>query len=264
MIHTEPQRLEIERFIACEIDKQRVDYLELHFKECSVCHEYYLTICKQRDSFLRDHPFRSIAAAQVRLTVEPWWKALINSITRPVLVPVYATFLLCAVFLPFALHENFFTKENTVQYKGAIPLLSFAYQRDGNSMPGTDEYAIKKGDRVQIYYNSDKKQYVSLLSIDAFGIISFYQPDHDSPNCSVETAAGSGIAFPGSIEFDEVKSDELAIAVFSENPILTSDITKWVSQNFSVNRNLQKLAAIIEREPFAKNATIQTILLKKG
>lgn len=264
MIHTEPQRLEIERFIACEIDKQRADSLELHFKECSICHEYYLTICKQRDSFLRAHPFRSIAAAPVRLTVEPWWKSLVNSISRPALVPVYATFLLCAVFLPFALHEGLFTKENTVQYKGAIQQTSFIYQRDGSSIPGTDEYTIKKGDRVQIYYSSDKKQYVSLLSIDASGVISFYQPDQNSLNCSVETAEGSGIAFPGSIEFDEVKSDELAITVFSEQPILTSDITKWVSENFSVNRNLQKLANIIEREPFAKNTTIQTILLKKG
>lgn len=264
MIHTEPQRLEIERFIACEIDKQRADSLELHFKECSVCHEYYMIICKQRDSFLRVHPFRSIAAAQVRLTVEPWWKSLINSITRPVLVPVYVTFLLCAVFLPLALHEKIITKDNNVQYKGAIQHLSFAYQRDGNSMPGTDDYTIKKGDRVQIYYNSDKKQYISLLSIDASGVISFYQPDFDSPNCSVETAEGSAIAFPASIEFDEVKSDELAIAVFSENPILTSDIKKWVAENFSVNRNLQKLANIIEREPFTKNTAIQTILLKKG
>ena len=61
MNHTEPKRLEIERLIAREIENEKAISLESHFKECNVCNEYYLSLCKKRDTFLRVYPYGSIA-----------------------------------------------------------------------------------------------------------------------------------------------------------------------------------------------------------
>ena len=121
-----------------------------------------------------------------------------------------------------------------------------------------------RGDRVQVFYSSDREQYVSLLSIDETGVVSFYHPDQSSENCSVLTRRGEGIAFEGSILFDIVSGNELVVAVFSESPLKTEDVKRWMAANYASDSDLQSLSKKIEVKSLAKKATIQMLLLKKG
>ena len=263
MNHTEPKRLEIERFVAREMDNEKAASLEAHFKECTICNDYYLSLSKERDVFLRVHPFHSIATVAKRAESVTWFKKLLDIIMRPALVPVYATLLIAVVLAPVIIHQNVLFSSDNVNYKGDSKL-SFVYQRDGLSKPGSEEYVITKGDRVQVFYSSDHEQYVSLLSIDETGIVSFYHPDQSSENCSVLIGKGDGIAFDGSIIFDSVSSGELIIAVFSEAPLKTAEVKRWMTANYTANSDLQMLSKKIESKTFAKKTKVQTLLLKKG
>jgi hypothetical protein len=263
MSHTEPKRLEIERLIAREIDTQKASALELHFKECTICNEYYLSLCKKRDTFLRVYPYSSIASVARQKESATWFKKLLDTLMRPALVPVYATLLIAVVLAPVVIRENGWVPSESISYKGNSKL-SFAYQRDGLSRPGSAEYKLTKGDRVQVFFSSDHEQYVSLLSIDEKGEVSFYHPDQSSENCSVLTGKGDGIAFDGSILFDIVSGNELVVAVFSESPLKTDDVRIWMTKNYALNSDLQSLSKRIETKSLAKKTTIQTLLLKKG
>jgi hypothetical protein len=263
MSHKEPKRLEIERLIARELDNEKTISLESHFKECTVCNEYYLSLCKERDTFLRVYPYGSISAVAKRKENATWFKKLLDTLMRPALAPVYATLLIAVVLSPVVIRESTFFTSDNINYKGNSKL-SFAYQRDGLTRPGSGEYKLAKGDRVQIFYSSDHEQYVSLLSIDETGLVSFYHPDQSSENCSVLTRRGEGIAFEGSILFDNVSGDELVVAVFSESPLKTEDVKMWMAANYASNSDLQSLSKRIEGKSFAKKTTIQTLLLKKG
>jgi hypothetical protein len=263
MSHTEPKRLEIERLIARELDNEKIISLESHFKECTVCNEYYLSLCKERDTFLRVYPYSSITTMAKETEAVTWFKKLLDSLIRPALVPVYATLLIAAVFAPVVIRENTRFSSESINYKGNSKL-SFAYQRDGLTKPGSGEYKLTKGDQVQVFYSSDHEQYVSLLSIDETGVVSFYHPDQSSESCSVLTGRGDGIAFEGSILFDNVSGNELVVAVFSESPLKTEEVKLWMAANYKSNSDLQSLSKKIEAKSFAKKTTIQTLLLKKG
>lgn len=263
MNHTEPKRFEIERLVAREMDNEKAISLESHFKECTICNKYYLSLCKERDTFLRVYPYSSIAAVAKRTENATWFKKLLDTLMRPALVPVYATLLAAVVLAPMVIHQNARFSSDSVNYKGNSKL-SFAYQRDGLSRPGSGEYQLTKGDRVQVFFSSDHEQYVSLLSIDQSGVVSFYHPDQSSDNCSVLTGRGEGIAFEGSIIFDEIHGNELVVAVFSEDPLKTAEVKMWITANFTANSDLQSLLKKIEMKPFAKKTSVQTLLLKKG
>ncbi len=262
MKHTEPQRLLIEKLLAHEIDGEKADSLRAHFDECNACFAYYQSLSKERESFLRVYPFEALRQHQKAAETVSWWKKVNDFITRPVLVPVYATLLLGVFITPIVL-KNYWGENGTgIQYKGNSAL-TFAYQRDGSTMPGSNEYRIKSGDKVQVFYTSESNQFVSLLSVDGSGTVSFYHPDQNSEDCSVLTNAGSQIAFPGSIEFDEVESDELVVIVFSDTPLKTNELQKWIIEQFSAKKNLQSLSEVLKGKHFPKKTRVQTILLKR-
>jgi hypothetical protein len=263
MNHTEPKRLEIERLVAGEIDKEKAAFLEEHFKECKICNAYYLSLSNERDVFLRAHPFHSIETVSKPGENDTWFKKLLDIIMRPALVPVYAALLIAVVLAPVVIYQNVWFASDSVNYKGDSRL-SFVYQRDGLSKPGSGEYVITKGDRVQVFYSSDHEQYLSLLSVDETGVVSFYHPDQSSKNCSVPTGKGDGIAFEGSIIFDSVSSAELVVAVFSETPLRTTEVKMWMTANYTANSDLQMLSKEIETKSFTKKTKVQTLLLKKG
>lgn len=262
MTHTEPQRLLIEKLVVHEIDGEKADSLRAHFDECSVCAAYYQSLCKEQETFLRIYPFEALNVSSKTAETVSWWKKVTDFIARPVLVPVYATLLLCAFVTPIVFKSYFGENGTEFQYKGNSAL-TFAYQRDGSTIPGSNEYRIKSGDKVQIYYSSESNQFVSLLSVDGSGTVSFYHPDLNSEYCSVLTNAGSQIAFPGSIEFDEVESDELVVLIFSDIPLKTDELQKWISEQFSAKKSLKSLSDDLKSKHFSKKTRIQTILLKR-
>lgn len=262
MKHTEPQRLLIEKLIAHEIDGEKENSLRAHFEECSICAAYYQSLSKEHETFLRVYPFEELKLSRKAVKTVSWWKRATDFIARPVLVPVYATLLLGVFIAPIVL-KNYLSETGTgIQYKGNAAL-TFAYQRDGSTMPGSIDYRIKSGDKVQVFYTSESNQFVSLLSVDRTGTVSFYHPDQNSEYCSVLTNEGSQIAFPGSIEFDEVESDELVVVVFSDSPIKTSELHRWIKEQFFAKKNLQSLSEILKGKHFLKKNRVQTILLKR-
>jgi len=264
MSHTEPGKLDIEKYAARELDKERAASLESHFKECKTCHDYYLSIVKERETFLRVYPYSSVAEFSTKVKKQQgFFQKLLDITFRPVLVPVYAAVLIAAVILPIVMREQTGFISETTQFKGGNGL-TFAYMRDGAATQGDNSYRIKDNDRVQIFYSIERACFVSLLSIDESAQVSFYHPDINGEYCSVKSSGGSNVAFPGSIMFGSVTGDELVIMILSDNPLRTADVKAWVSQSVNDTPDLSRLAQKVRSKSLDKNVTVHTLLLKKG
>ena len=263
MNHTEPRKLDIERYLVRELDKEQAATLEKHFEECPVCKEYYLSASKERDTFLRVYPYREVALrTKSSARVNPL-KRLIENLARPALVPVYATLLIAVAILPFVMRETTGVISDDMRFKGGSEL-TFAYQRDGEVIQGTNQYRIHSGDKVQIFYNAVNSGFVSLLSIDETGVVSFYHPDAGSEFCTVETSGGNTVAYPGSIQFGTVSGNELVVMVFSEQPLKTADIRAWAGHNAKSISDLAALAKKVDTNALPEKSSVRTLLLKKG
>ena len=122
-------------------------------------------------------------------------------------------------------------------------------KRDAQTREGRLYDTLLAGDQVQILYNSDKEQYVSLLSIDSRGVVSFYHPQQNSPVCSVPVGKGKGLFFPGSIELDAEPGFELVIAIFSESALETTFVQKWIKRCYKDQSDLSKLISDLKKMP---------------
>lgn len=263
MNHSEPKRLEIERYVAKELNEEKCRSLEIHFKECMVCNSYMQSLIQKRKTFLNVYPFESMCSERPKNAGSSWITKITEVITRPVLVPVFASLLIALIIIPVAYNKGYFSSSDAIGYKGNAAI-SFVYQRNGITMPGTVSGIYKDGDILQILYSSDQDQYVSLLSIDASGNVSFYHPDQTASDCSIKAEKGNGIAYPGSIILDNAKGHELIIALFSSEPLRQSDVSDWISKSYHKDRNLPTLINKIKNVPLKNVSSVQTILLSKG
>lgn len=264
MSHTVPRKLDIERLIAGELDSERKAELEAHLEECIACKDYYMSLEKERATFLRVYPYSEIAAFSAKKQKKSnLFSKLFDFTSRPVLVPVFASLLFVAVLLPVVMYQRTAFVSDSTNFKGGT-ILTFACMRNGSTFQGDNNYRINDNDRVQIFYSSDKDGYVSLISLDESATVSFYQPDEGSDYCSVKAARGTGIAFPGSIQFGKVSGDELVVLIKSESMLKTEEIKKWAQEAVMKTPDLTRLAQKIKSIQPAENCVIYTLLLKKG
>lgn len=254
-------QLEIQKYSAGELDKSRSEKLESHFLECAECKAFYETLRREDTEFLNEHPFSSIFISEEIPESKSWLEKFFGSLTQPVLIPVSIVLLLFAVVVPF---WSIFYKDThqDITYKGK-PVLSFIYKRDGVVKEGSQEILFRSGDQLQIIYNSQKEQYISLFSIDVNHDISFYKPDPSSPLCSVPSGKGSSLYYPESIQLDNSPGAELVVAVFSPVPLKTSDVEKSMRALFERGKDLQTLRSIIDAGSLFKHCSTASLLIKK-
>jgi hypothetical protein len=263
MSHLEPRRFEIEQFFAEELNGIEAVELEKHIESCQVCNSYLQTLRREKNEFLADHPFSSLCKTKERSIEVPWYVVLYQTLTKPSLVPLYGMMLLLAVIIPIVSLYNSNRITDTVRFKGRSQL-SFVCLRDGSTFQGNSEDLFRAGDQIQIRYNSEKEQFVALLSIDSRGTVSFYHPDQRTGFCSVKSGIGSDLTFPGSIILDNSPGGELVIALFSPQPMRIDLVKQWVSGLNNGKDDFAGFEHVLEKNKITPECSILTILLKKG
>jgi len=64
MIHTSPEKLIIERYVAGELGENKAHELTTHLAECSVCNEYHKSLTRERETFFTGVSIRGASQAK--------------------------------------------------------------------------------------------------------------------------------------------------------------------------------------------------------
>jgi hypothetical protein len=236
MDNSKCRRLEIERYAAGELSGEAAYAVEAHLKSCAGCGARYALIQKDRDEFLRAHPFSDLrAVGAIGANGELWYERLMQvfgvPVLRPVLIPVCMALLIGIMVLPFTGNRWLFDTSgiSDVRYKGPVRSLSYIYKRNGAVYESAPNDVFIPGDKIQLFYDSRTEQFLSLFSVSIKGEVSFYHPEAQSRSCSIKTGVGARLAYPASIELDSSTDDELVVALFSKDPFDTVQIRSWVA-----------------------------------
>ncbi len=254
-------RLDLERYVCGELDSEQSAAVRQHCDTCKECSSYVAMLQDEREEFLTNHPFASFSRAHAPVVRLPWYRGFSLGTLRPAIVAVGAVILVTITVVPVVNRGNR-TSRDLVRFKGAPPL-SFVYQRDGQTFPGTLSGKYREGDRIQITCSPSDYPFVSLLSIDSRGTVSFYQPDTRSAYCTVPAESGKPLLFPGSIELDATPGAELVIALFSREELSTAKVTGWITKRFAAESDPGALNSVLLREKLPFGAEIATLLLRK-
>lgn len=258
-IHDE--RLLLEQYAYEELNKTEREQIGEHLEQCDECAAIVNELHKERSEFIEKHPFTAFTRAHAPVVGLPWYRNVLTYIGKPALVPIYSLLLIASIALPLVLREYHSSKID-YNFKGKNPV-SFEYRRDGKLRKGSSATAYRAGDRIQIQFSTEKNQYVSLLSIDSKGSVSFYHPDVSSSYCTVEAPAGEKQLFPGSIILDDTKGHELIIVLFSESALQKADVNNWAASLYTSYRSPVKINTILKTSSEGMAASVTTVLLTK-
>lgn len=268
------KKLEIERYAVDELDRIGTVALEKHLKDCEACNGYYTQIKQERESFLSAHPYTEISpetlASRYVKSGELWYERFFGSIAlpvlRPVLIPACLILLVTMMAVPFM---GRYMKDTTLggkefTYKGTAsqPQLPYIYKRNGTIYESAAGDVLQAGDKVQIFYASATDWFLTLLSIDSTGAVSFYQPDARKSVCSIRSGVGTRLAYPLSIDLDDTPGAELVAAIFSEDAFTTDQIKQWAASVYVKGQAMTDLEKTVH-DKVPGESTVRTLLLKK-
>jgi hypothetical protein len=254
-------RLQLERYVCGELETKHADEIKKHLEDCNDCSKIVTKLEIERAAFLQKHPFATFTRAHAPLVQLPWYRRISKTVTRPSLFPVYGVLIVTIAIAPY-IYKSHNSADQIVRFKGKNTI-SYIYKRNGVTRQGTASEKFSAGDRLQILYSSSKQHYMSLLSVDTHGTISFYHPDNKSSTCCIPIATGSEQTYPASIELDETPGAELIIALFSDAPLSTQTVSSWVKKKIASDHDLARLPAVLSASSQEMNAEISTLLLKK-
>jgi hypothetical protein len=267
MGESEIRRLDLERYVAGELDGSEKSGLEAHLAECSACSGYLAQLRGDREEFLGEHPFGSLRWLAERPQREPWHarytRIFALPVLRPVMIPLCLLLFAGVILLPFiGARQGSMHKGDGISYKGA-PMLSYLYKRGNAVHESSPGDRFEPGDAIQVFYPSKSDQFAALFSVDGRGTISFYQPDEKSTVCSIRTTSGTKLAWPKSIVLDETPGDELVVALLSAEPVATMQIEGWIG-GLTGGKDLRALEKAIVAKPFGPQSSTLVLLLQKG
>jgi hypothetical protein len=255
------ERLLLERYAFGELNETERKQIGKHLEQCDECASAVNKLHTERSEFLERHPFAAFTGAHAPVVSLPWYRNVLTCIGKPALVPVYSLLLIACIALPLVLRE-YHSNEGGYGFKGKNPVF-FDYRRNGKVRKGSSAIAYHAGDQIQIAFSTEKKQHVSLLSIDSKGTISFYHPDASSSDCTVEIPAGEKQAFPGSIILDTTKGHELIIVLFSERALPKDDVKSWAASLYASYQTPEKINNVLQASSEGMAASVSTVLLTK-
>ncbi|MFP4013637.1 MAG: anti-sigma factor family protein [Chitinispirillaceae bacterium] len=260
-MNREPERSELERYFVGELEGEQAAQIREHARNCPECSRYLQELETERIRFLNVHPFEEFAGEE-KVTTSKSNK--VSWIPRAIQAPVaVVAFLMLLAPLAIVTHQ-LVTPDKQYRYKGKSDL-TFFYKRNGLVQKGVPSDTFYQGDQLQIHYPSDRKQFVSLFSVDNLGAVSFYHPDQMSPFCSIPTDTGSSVAYPASIFLDNAEGEELVVVLLSPNPVKTDEVIGWVrsiaGRDFS---DLSKLEKVLHEDKLKSKHDVSTLVIKKG
>ncbi|MBN1128150.1 MAG: zf-HC2 domain-containing protein [Chitinispirillaceae bacterium] len=263
-------RLAVERLAAGELTDSDAEKIETHLRSCSSCAAYRTRLEQTRQEFLRIHPFTELkAVGATRKSGELWYERLLGAITvpvlRPVLIPVCIALLAGIMILPFTGRRGLIDTDyrQDIRYKGTSQPLSYIYKRGDQVRESSLHDTLRAGDKVQIFYDSRKDQFLTLFSVTDRGGVSFYHPDARSLLCSIRTGVGKRLAYPVSIELDSTEGNELLVGLFSEKPFDTAGIKQWIAGLVEPGKATALLEQTIQRRLPHRQSSVATLMLRK-
>lgn len=222
-----PRRFELIRLAAGDGEEEELNVLRAHADSCPQCGSLLTSLEKQRNEFLKRHPFEEIAPTLLkgRRRRPLYWLAP---------AAAAAALLLVAGILWFAL-----SPEPTIRTKGDISL-AFFVQKGGEAVPGQAGGIYRKNDRIQFAYSSGPNRYVFLVSLDDRGAVSNF--NHQGAETSVPIKPGTNRVLEGSIILDDSVGPERIFAVFSNQPLRLEEVKDAADR---ACRELQKAGASV-------------------
>lgn len=260
-MNREPERSELERYFVGELEGKQAARIEEHVRDCPECSRYLQDLETERIRFLNVHPFEEFAGEE---SVSTGKSKKVSWIPRAIQAPVaVVAFLMLLAPLAIVTHQ-LVSPDSQYRYKGTSDL-TFFYKRNGLVQRGVPSDTFYQGDQLQIHYSSDRKQFVSLFSVDNLGAVSFYHPDQLSPFCSMPTDTGSSVAYPASIILDDTEGEELVVVLLSPSPVKTDDVIGWIRSSAGKNySDLPKLEKALHEDKLESKHKVSTLVIKKG
>ena len=111
------------------------------------------------------------------------------------------------------------------------------------------------GDRIQLTYSSADTAHLVVLGIESSGGVQVYFPSNGSSSVPVEP--GTDIPLPNSIVLDDYVGNELYVALFSENSIVTGRMVEKVQETYERNRTFQAVTEALRHYGVVESVRIQ-------
>jgi hypothetical protein len=210
MTDIHPRELILEKFSNGEISGTAI---EAHIAGCPRCAAFVQQVQKNHRDFLARHPFAEFARENLPApgqSERTWWQTLM----QPAFAPVFAVIVASLVALPVFIHFKSSDRPAPIAYKGGDGV-SFLLKRNGVVTPGNQADTFACGDEIQVVYATGHSGFITLVSIDNRGTVSFYAPDTMSGLASIATQAGNSQFYPASIVLDSSRDAEVVVALFS-------------------------------------------------
>jgi hypothetical protein len=214
-----PKRLTLERFLYGDLPGDACQEIEAHLGGCERCSSLMQRMNADQGDFLAKHPFQEFAANNIPVAPEQSNRQWLKILLRPTLAPVFAVVLLMLVSTPVLVFYYQSNSPTQFAYKGGTDL-SFLLRRNGVVTPGNSSDVFTAGDEIQVLYSARKDGFLTLLSIDTKGVLSFYAPETLSGFGSVPIHAGATQYYPAGIVLDSTKGAELIVGLFSQKPLM--------------------------------------------
>jgi len=258
-------KLLLERYSSGEIDEENSRRVEEHCKTCMECSGYLETLANQRRQFLSLHPFFRLQQAAAQARKQPWNMPIFNTLRRPALFPAYGLIVILCMLSPIVYFKGIRHPATTeIVFKGGDGL-SFLLKRKGRISVCTPRDVVYPGDEIQVLYSVSMSGYLSLLSVDSRGALSWYNPDRKNPFCSIPVKSGRNQSYPSGILLDNSQGPELIIGLFSPAPLSTESVNAWVRGALKkTNADLLALRRELDSTGKRLSALPRTALFQKG
>ncbi len=227
-------KLLIERLSAGELDKDDSRRIEEHCKTCPECAGYLESLRHDARCFLALHPFRDFQQHTVSIPHQPWYRIFLNGFRRPSLSPVYGLIAIIFITAPVIYYTYYHhgpqgdPSTPGIRFKGNTSL-SFLLKRNGIISHCSPLDTVYPGDEIQVIYSTPRPGFISLVSIDSYGAISWYFPQKDSQFCSIAAKPGGRQVYPAGILLDDSQGKELIVGLLSDKPLSTKTVKKWLT-----------------------------------
>lgn len=216
-----PSRTELLYALTEEMDAARRLKNLAHAENCPACHATLASLEREREEFLRLHPYTSLKAGMERLERRRDRQRMI--LFRLVPAGAAAVAILIGAWLALPGSPG-------VRTKGSVAL-SFYLMRGGDIRPALSDEVFAPRDRIQFLYSSGPHPYLLLVSVDEAGRVFNYTPG--APDYSVSIAPGERRPLPESVELDESRETERVFALFSDEPLSFAEIRTRIEKELA-------------------------------
>lgn len=222
---------ELTSFVTNDLSKEKSNAIENHISECDQCSKKVKDLVEQQSSFLKE--FSEPPHVEINNIIKPSsniWKKSFS----------IAAILLFTATLSFYFYESGTGHSGQLAHgiKGETSISFYVQNSDGTIEQRTDRIYYP-GEKIQIKYSSLDYDYLMPLSIDTAGNIYSYLPSKKDSSFKIEK--GAGVPFPNSIKLDNYLGKELFINIFSNKPLLFSEIKREISKSYMSQKSIEGL-----------------------